>query len=79
MMQFNSWFTKAQRVWLNQFVDSYIACIKANDTIPFVLDITERFLILFPLRRTHGMDIIPIEDRFLTIRIVSCTYPLVLL
>jgi hypothetical protein len=73
MMQFNSWFTKAQRVWLKQFTDSYIASIKSNETIPFMLDITERFLNLYPLRRTLRMDIVPAEDRFTTLQIVSCT------
>ncbi|RXW14549.1 hypothetical protein EST38_g11303 [Candolleomyces aberdarensis] len=66
---FQAWFTKSQRLWLAQFIDEYVASIKANVPVPFVMGVTEQFVDTYPLRRTCTLDVTPHTVRLTTLRI----------
>jgi hypothetical protein len=71
-VQFKSWFTKAQRAWLDQVTPSYIHAIKTNTAVHFVVNTIENFLISFPVRRTRISNAELHETRLNTMHIVSC-------
>ncbi|RXW13408.1 hypothetical protein EST38_g12444, partial [Candolleomyces aberdarensis] len=66
---FSSWFTKAQREWLDQFIGEYIDSIKTNSTVPFTMTVFDRFLALYPIRHTRRLNALARDVKRNTIRI----------
>ncbi|KAJ2931069.1 hypothetical protein H1R20_g6063, partial [Candolleomyces eurysporus] len=66
---FLSWFTRAQREWLDQFIGEYIDSIKTNSSVPFTMTIIDQFLTLYPIRRTRSLNALTHDVKRNTIRI----------
>ncbi|KAJ2919072.1 hypothetical protein MD484_g1364, partial [Candolleomyces efflorescens] len=66
---FKTWFTAAQRAWLEDRTDGYRAALEAKDTVRFVRAITEQFLATYPLRHTRKWDKMSYENRLSIVRI----------